>query len=107
MVLENMQEMKIVKEAVKEGRTIEFDIIDRENPKITHRFRLLNDVPLNQSNQDLLVNFIEYWEISDKGVKHFAWITDFTLTRKNAYTIMRGGRARWKIENENNTLLGS
>jgi len=27
------------------------------------------------------------------------------LTRENAYTIMRGGRARWKIENETfNTL---
>lgn len=32
-------------------------------------------------------------------------MTDFTLTEKNAYTIMRGGRARWKIENETfNTL---
>ena len=52
--------------------------------------------------------FIEYWEHSKKTCKviyHNTWITDFTLTKENAYIIMRGGRARWKIENETfNTL---
>lgn len=95
-----------VEDAVHDGRTIEFTI--KDNPDITHRFRILNEVPLNHSNQELLVNFIEYWEHSketDKVIYHNTWITDFTLTRENAYTIMRGGRARWKIENETfNTL---
>ena len=54
------------------------------------------------------VNFIEYWGYSkkrDKVTYHNTWITDFTLTKENAYIIMRGGRARWKIENETfNTL---
>ncbi|MFQ5640689.1 MAG: hypothetical protein ACE5IR_22135 [bacterium] len=52
------------------------------------------------------VNFLEVWETSPKGrIKHFSWVTDFTLTRTNIYQIMRGGRARWKIENETfNTL---
>ncbi|MCD6200147.1 MAG: hypothetical protein J7K15_16525 [Deltaproteobacteria bacterium] len=54
------------------------------------------------------VNFIEYWEYSkrkDKIIYHNTWITDFTLTKENAYILMRGGRARWKIENETfNTL---
>ena len=32
-------------------------------------------------------------------------MTDFKITQKNAYEIMRGGRARWKVENETfNTL---
>ena len=32
-------------------------------------------------------------------------MTDFKITQKNAYEIMRGGRACWKIENETfNTL---
>jgi hypothetical protein len=57
-------------------------------------------VPLNESNQDLLVNFIEYWEVTPNKVKHLSWVTDFTVTKKNAYQLMRGGRARWKIENE-------
>jgi hypothetical protein len=97
-----------VEAAVQDGRTLEFAIEDKENPDITHRFRILNKVPLNKSNQELPVNFIEYWEHSKKTGKviyHNTWITDFTLTKENAYIIMRGGRARWKIENETfNTL---
>ena len=94
-----------VKEASLKGETIEYEYIDKNNPEITHRFRFLNQVPLNKSNKDLLVNFIDYQEITDKETKHFSWITDFTVTRNNVYQIMRGGRARWKIENETfNTL---
>jgi hypothetical protein len=94
--------------ASQEGRVTEFTLEDKNDPDITHRFRILNGVPLNQSNQDLLVNFIEYWEYSEKRQEvtyHNSWITDFTLSKENAYTLMRGGRARWKIENETfNTL---
>ncbi|RLC29676.1 transposase [Candidatus Woesebacteria bacterium] len=97
-----------VKDTVQDGRAIEFAIEDKDDPDITHRFCILNEVPLNKSNQEVLVNFIEYWEYSKKTNKvgyHNTWITDFTLTKENAYIIMRGGRARWKIENETfNTL---
>lgn len=87
------------------GQTTTFEHIDEEDPKITHRYLFLNDVPLNKSNQDLLVNFLEYWEITDKKTQHFSWVTDFTVTEQNAFQIMRGGRARWKVENETfNTL---
>jgi hypothetical protein len=72
---------------------------------ITHRFRFINQVPLNESNQDVLVNFLEYWEIDGDQVQHFCWITDFIPYQWNVGAIMRGGRARWKIENETfNTL---
>jgi hypothetical protein len=97
-----------VDKAMKKGRTTEFSFEDKDDPDLTHRFRILNGAPLNKSNQDLLVNFIEYWEYSKKAqqvIYHNCWITDFTLTKENAYTIMQGGRARWKIENETfNTL---
>ena len=54
----------------------------------------------------LRVNVLEYWEIhADGKVQHFSWITDLTLTPDNVDDVMRGGRARWKIENETfNTL---
>ena len=57
-------------------------------------------------NPDELVNVLEYWEIHPDGkVQHFSWITDFFLIPENVWDIMRGGRARWKIENETfNTL---
>ena len=77
-----------------------------EDTGVLHHYRYHHDVPLNQSNPDTLVNVLEYWEIHPRGkVQYFSWITDFTLTPANVYAIMRGGRARWKIENETfNTL---
>lgn len=75
--------------------------------KLRHRFRYMNNVPLNGSST-LLVNFLEYWEEDAKRGKvqqHFSWVTDLPLTENNVYQIMRGGRACWKIENETfNTL---
>ena len=67
----------------------------------------LNGVPLNESNQDLLVNFLDYSESDLEGNcrKRFSWVTDLQITEKNARWLVRGGRSRWKIENETfNTL---
>jgi hypothetical protein len=51
------------------------------------------------------VNFIEYWEIGQDKGQHFSWVTDLRVTKRNVFHLMRGGRARWKIENETfNTL---
>lgn len=72
---------------------------------VAHRVRFVNDVPLNASNADVRVNFIEYWEIGDHKVQHFSWVTDLRVNKRNVFHLMRGGRARWKIENETfNTL---
>src|SRR6266571_5177920 len=72
---------------------------------IRHRFRFVNDVPLNESNADVRVNFIEYWEIGQHKIQHFSWVTDLRVSKRNVFHLMRGGRARWKIENETfNTL---
>ena len=72
---------------------------------MTHRFRFVNDMPLNASNADVRVNFIEYWEIGNRQTQHFSWVTDLRVSKRTVYRLMRGGRARWKIENETfNTL---
>jgi hypothetical protein len=72
---------------------------------LVHRFRFVNDMPLNGSRKDVRVNFIEYWEVGQDQVQHFSWVTDLRVNRRNVYKLMRGGRARWKIENETfNTL---
>lgn len=43
--------------------------------------------------------------VSESKVQHFSWVTDLRVTKRNVYKLMRGGRARWKIENETfNTL---
>ena len=71
-----------------------------------HRFRYLNGVPLNESHFDLEVNFLEYEERRSSGkTQHFTWVTDIPLHQDNLVRVMRGARARWKIENETfNTL---
>ena len=38
-------------------------------------------------------------------IRHFTWITDIPISRNNGFALMKGGRARWKVENETfNTL---
>ena len=72
----------------------------------TYEFRWFNDAPLNESHGDIRVNFFECKEYSPKGkVQTFTWITSFKVTQDNVYELMKGARARWKIENETfNTL---
>ena len=93
-----------VKEKKKTGEVQEHTIIEGN---ITHIFSFVNEISLNKSNEEVIINFLEYWEVNNKTNKtqHFSWVTDFKLHKGNVSDIMRGGRARWKIENETfNTL---
>ena len=74
--------------------------------KVTHRFEWINKLAINDSHLDCKVNVLEYWEEHENGKRqHWVWVTDFPLSEKNVYQIMKGGRARHKIENETfNTL---
>ena len=80
--------------------------IIQNDGKSTHIFRYLNDVQLNEGNSDVRVNFLNYEEKRANGTTlRFSWVTDIEIDNHNVYKIMRGGRARWKIENETfNTL---
>ena len=73
---------------------------------VHHRYRFLNGAPLNDACFDCEVNFLEYWETSPKGkVQHFSWVTSIFLSKETVLQVMRGGRARWSVENETfNTL---
>jgi len=103
-----------LRDADEAGRTQTLTLADGATG-VLHHFRFHNGVPLNESHPDCLVNVLEYWEIHPTRIvkkvsrigkiQHFSWITDFTLTPEIVYAIMRGGRARWKTENETfNTL---
>ena len=71
-----------------------------------HRYRWIENIPLNDANYTCEINFLEYCEISKNGKEqHFTWITDIPLIPSTVGIVMRGGRSRWKIENETfNTL---
>jgi hypothetical protein len=86
------------------GRVTSYDREDPETGMHQH-FRFVSDVPLNESNANLPVNSLECWETVNSQVQHFSWVTDLCVTKGTVYQIMRGGRARWRIENETfNTL---
>ena len=96
-----------VKQAVENNEAVELVIADEKNKDINHYFRIVYDAPLNKSNQDHRVTFIEYREENTKTgkIQRFSWITDLDITKDNVYQLMRGARSRWKIENETfNTL---
>jgi hypothetical protein len=74
-----------------------------------YRFRYVNEVPINDAKNAPAVNFIEceWVEIEGKREKRgrCGWVTSHKITDNNLYELMRGGRARWKVENETfNTL---
>jgi hypothetical protein len=86
------------------GRVTYYDRDDAATG-LRHRFRFISDMPLNEANVDLRVNFLECWEWDGDQVQHFSWVTDLRVTKGTVYQLMRGGRARWRIENETfNTL---
>src|SRR5712691_11230680 len=71
------------------GRVTHYERHDRA-AGLVHRFRFVNDVPLNASNTDVRVNFIEYWEIGADKVQHFSWVTDLRVSRRNVFHLKIG-----------------
>jgi hypothetical protein len=73
---------------------------------LQHSYLFTSAVELNEANPDLLVNVLYYVQTDPNGkVQVWTWVTDLQLTRRSVASVMRGGRARWKVENETfNTL---
>jgi hypothetical protein len=93
-------------QAIGDGRALTWQTHD-PNKGERKSYTAVENLPLNESNRDLLVNFVSC--TVDKGDRStmFSWVTDLPLTPKTTMLplIERGGRARWKIENETfNTL---
>ncbi|MCP4018069.1 MAG: transposase [Delftia sp.] len=65
-----------------------------------------NKIPLNGQSDAPIVNVVSFY-ILKNGKKTISntWVTDIEITEDNVSEIVRGGRSRWKIENESfNTL---
>jgi len=79
-----------------------------KQPKgIKHEYEWINDVPLNGSAHADKVNFFQFKIINKAGKVTYknSWVTDMPIGRPNIKDLVKGGRARWKIENETfNTL---
>ena len=94
---------------------IEEEIGDKVKKHCIHHFRFMNRALLNHADLSSSTNFFEYWQTTQwvharthdttEEKRHFSWVTDITITKDNIMQLMRGGRCRWKIENETfNTL---
>lgn len=73
----------------------------------THVYRYANGVPLAEAQDALKVNWCEL-TVTDpkhKVIYHNGWVTNLKITESNVVAIVAAGRARWKIENENNNTL--
>lgn len=89
------------------GTEPDIEDFTQTNHPLINRYRFMNKVPLNDANPDLLVNVIynEETNLKTKQTVKRMWVTDLEVTQKNVRTLVKGARARWKIENETfNTL---
>jgi len=97
--LEEMQALQAIETVVEKRWTGKTHRID------TYRF--INQVPLRDGEDALDVNWCELTTIRDDGkvVYKNAFATNHSITETNVAEIVRAGRARWKVENENNNTL--
>ncbi len=72
-----------------------------------HHYRWANDVPLTDSDDALKVNWCELTITDGEGrlLYRNSFITDWDISADNVGGLVAAGRARWKIENENNNIL--
>lgn len=71
-------------------------------------YRYTNEVPLREEQPALMVNWCDLTilhETSGAPLYHNAFVTGHPLTDMTVPAIVAAGRARWKIENENNNVL--
>lgn len=95
-LLESTGDLHVFTKKVRNGRKTEI-----------HTYRYANKLPIRDTDDALMVNWCEL-TICDEGGKILyknAFITDHKITMKNVTSIVSSGRARWKIENENNNTL--
>jgi hypothetical protein len=73
----------------------------------TDHYRFINQVPLRDGEDAMLVNWLSLRTTNEQGKVVFegSWATSHTVSQLNVLELASSGRARWKIENENNNTL--
>ncbi len=94
--LDGLQAVQMVVEKRWTGKTHHID---------TYRF--INQVPLRDGEDAQMVNWCELTTTLADGTTMYknAFATNFEISKNNVKQIVADGRARWKIENENNNIL--
>ena len=73
----------------------------------TYTYRYSNGLPLKVGDDALLVNWCELTVTRPDGQVGYknSWATNHFITDETVTEIVRAGRTRWKVENENNNTL--
>ncbi len=97
--LDELEKMKAVETIVEKRWTGKRHEID------TYRFAI--QVPLRDSDDALYVNWCELTTTLPDGkvIYKNAFATNFQISKNNVKDLVEDGRARWKVENENNNVL--
>ena len=75
---------------------------------LIYRYRYADRVPMKDDESSLEVNWCEATVINEKTQEVLyknTWITNHAITENNVEEIVKAGRSRWKVENENNNVL--
>lgn len=97
-------------QALEPGRqlhSLKLRVKGKSNRWEAHQYRWANSVPLTDSDDALKVNWCEVTITDAQGALLYrnAFITDWPINSDNVAGLTAAGRARWKIENENNNVL--
>jgi hypothetical protein len=87
--------------------TLKLRVKGKSNRWENHQYRWANNVPLTDSEDALKVNWCELTITNAEGQVLYrnSFITDWKISAENVAGLVEAGRARWKIENENNNVL--
>ena len=96
-LMEWVDEMRALKE------TVHCTVKEKDR---THHYEWINDIPLNDHKDVVMVGYIDYRMEKDNRITyHNNWVTDIPVDERNVKDLVKIGRCRWKIENETfNTL---
>ncbi|GHV79470.1 hypothetical protein AGMMS49944_12610 [Spirochaetia bacterium] len=95
--------------------TVKYSFLTEQRVKIRkgkkhflHTYRYLNQVPLRDNKESLMVNYMEL-EITEmesgEQTYYSSWITNKPIDNLNVQQLVDCARTRWKIENEHNNVL--
>jgi len=87
--------------------TLKLRVKGKRNRWEHHQYRWVNQAPLTDRDDAMKVNWCELTVTDGEGAVLYrnAFITDWEITAENVSGLVAAGRARWKIENENNNVL--
>lgn len=95
-------------EACDQSREELIQVMDQKQKTVASETQFIRDLALNKSHPDLRVNFLQHYEYdgpTGEVSKQFSWVTDMEVRRHKILLYQRGGRSRWRVENETfNTL---